>query len=196
MSSRGSRWLRAGGSMVLIVLACEDAREPAPRADGGRGGVAGAGGAAGQSSGGTAIQAGGGVFGGGSPGISGSAGALAVAGDDSGIGNGGNGVAGDGSGVAGDDSGMDAGGSGGTGSSLSPNDVFRPSTRFTLINPQDHGAKGDGTTDDAAALEKAFAAVPAGGGIVLFPAGTYLKDRRRVLVTQSQTLLCAPNRRA
>ena len=69
-------------------------------------------------------------------------------------------------------------------------------TRFTLVNPKDHGAKGDGTTDDAEALEKAFAAVPAGGGIVLFPAGTYLKDQSRVAVTKSHTLLWAPNRRA
>jgi hypothetical protein len=180
MSARGSHWLRAGGSIVLIVLACEDAREPSPGADAGRGGGAGVGGsggqsAGGQSAGGTGLPAGGGLLGGGSPGISGSAGAL---------------------GVAGDDSGTDAGGSGGTGVSLSPDDVFRPSTRFALVNPKDHGAKGDGTTDDAEALEKAFAAVPAGGGIVLFPAGTYLKDQSRVAVTKSHTLLWAPNRRA
>jgi hypothetical protein len=192
--------------MVLLVLACEDAREPSPGADGGRGG-GGGGGAAGQSSGGTGLQAGGGLLGGGSPGVSGSAGALGVAGDDSGMGAGGSGVAGDdsgtgaggddsGTGVAGDDSGTDSGGSGGTGVSLSPDDVFRPSTRFTLVNPKDHGAKGDGTTDDAAALDEAFAAVPAGGGIVLFPSGTYLKDRRRLAVTKSHTLLWAPNRRA
>ncbi len=86
--------------------------------------------------------------------------------------------------------------SAGSGGALLPNDVFRRSTRFTIVNPKDHGAKGNGTTDDAAALELAFGAVPDSGGIVLFPAGTYLKDRRLVRVTKSHTLLWAPNRRA
>ncbi|HEY3500046.1 MAG TPA: glycosyl hydrolase family 28-related protein, partial [Polyangiaceae bacterium] len=90
----------------------------------------------------------------------------------------------------------DAAGAAGGGDSPEPDELFRPSTRFTVINPKDYGALGDGVTDDAAALESAFAAVPAAGGIVLFPAGTYLKERRLVRVTQSHTLLWAPNRRA
>jgi hypothetical protein len=36
------------------------------------------------------------------------------------------------------------------------------------------GAKGDGTTDDTAALQAALATVPAAGGVVYLPAGTYL----------------------
>lgn len=45
-----------------------------------------------------------------------------------------------------------------------------------IINAKDpvYGAKGDGTTDDAAALLAAFAAVPANGGAIYLPAGSYL----------------------
>jgi hypothetical protein len=88
------------------------------------------------------------------------------------------------------------GGAGGAAALLSPDETFRRSTRFTLINPKDYGAKGDGATDDAKALEQAFAAVPATGGIVLFPAGNYLKQQRLVHVTKDHTLLWSPNRRA
>ncbi len=90
-----------------------------------------------------------------------------------------------------------AGGASGIGgSAVTPEDLFRATTRFAVVNPTAYGARGDGLADDAAALQNAFAAVPATGGIVLFPAGTYLKERRLVKVTKSHTLLWAPNRRA
>jgi hypothetical protein len=45
--------------------------------------------------------------------------------------------------------------------------------RRTQIDVRDHGAVGDGTTDDTAALQAALDAVPAGGGTVFLPAGRY-----------------------
>ncbi len=43
-----------------------------------------------------------------------------------------------------------------------------------MINVKEFGAKGDGKTDDTAAITSAIAALPAAGGVVFFPAGTYL----------------------
>ena len=42
-----------------------------------------------------------------------------------------------------------------------------------IINVKDYGATGNGTTDDTAAINSAFAALPAGGGILFFPNGIY-----------------------
>ena len=47
--------------------------------------------------------------------------------------------------------------------------------RSTLpINVKAYGAKGDGTTDDTAAITAAENALTASGGVVYFPAGTYI----------------------
>lgn len=43
-----------------------------------------------------------------------------------------------------------------------------------VVNVKDYGAKGDGTTDDTAAIQAACNAIPATGGTVQFPRGTYL----------------------
>jgi hypothetical protein len=47
---------------------------------------------------------------------------------------------------------------------------------FTGFNVKDdaYGAKGDGSTDDTAAIQTAITAASAGGGTVFFPAGTYI----------------------
>jgi hypothetical protein len=42
------------------------------------------------------------------------------------------------------------------------------------VNVLDYGATGDGVTDDTAAVGAAVAALPSGGGLLYFPAGTYL----------------------
>lgn len=55
-----------------------------------------------------------------------------------------------------------AGGSGGFGVSGIP-----------VVNVSDYGAVHNGSTDDAAAINAAIAALPVTGGIVYFPAGTY-----------------------
>jgi hypothetical protein len=44
----------------------------------------------------------------------------------------------------------------------------------SVINVKQYGAAGDGATDDTAAIQAAIDAVPASGGTVMFPAGTYI----------------------
>ena len=46
-----------------------------------------------------------------------------------------------------------------------------------VINVHDFGATGDGTTDDAAALQAAFEAVPPAGAVVCAPPGIYMVSR-------------------
>lgn len=43
----------------------------------------------------------------------------------------------------------------------------------TVFNVRTYGATGDGSTDDTAAIQDAINAVPATGGVLYFPAGTY-----------------------
>lgn len=47
-------------------------------------------------------------------------------------------------------------------------------TSYPVINVQSYGAKGDGTTDDTAAIQSALNAVPSTGATVVLPAGTYI----------------------
>jgi polygalacturonase len=69
----------------------------------------------------------------------------------------------------------------------------------TVINVRDHGATGDGTTIDSAAIDRAIAAAAAqGGGTVFFPAGVYasytihLKSMVTLYLDRGATLLAAP----
>src|SRR5262252_9133509 len=53
-------------------------------------------------------------------------------------------------------------------------------THPTSINVKNsiYGAKGDGVTDDTAAIQAALNAIPANGGTVYFPTGSYLISSR------------------
>lgn len=57
--------------------------------------------------------------------------------------------------------------------SLSPKTIHCVSAP-TSVNVMDYGAKGDGVTDDASAIQKAVAALASTGGTVTVPAGTYM----------------------
>lgn len=53
-------------------------------------------------------------------------------------------------------------------------DRFAPPTaRLAVVTDPAYGAKGDGITDDTAAVKKALAAMAQGGGTVFLPAGAY-----------------------
>jgi polygalacturonase len=68
----------------------------------------------------------------------------------------------------------------------------------TVVSVKDFGARGDGVSDDAAAIERAARSLR-GGGIVVFPAGTYVQSRsiriepRNVIIWGAQARLHAPN---
>ncbi|MDR3642204.1 MAG: right-handed parallel beta-helix repeat-containing protein [Candidatus Doudnabacteria bacterium] len=49
-----------------------------------------------------------------------------------------------------------------------------PPAAPTSVNVKDYGAKGDGITDDAPAIQKAIVALSTSGGTVTVPAGTYM----------------------
>lgn len=62
-------------------------------------------------------------------------------------------------------------------------DVLIPS-----VSVMEYGAVGDGTTDDASAIQFALDALSSTGGTILFPYGTYLITEP-VLFYSNQTLL-------
>lgn len=55
------------------------------------------------------------------------------------------------------------------------------------ISVTEYGAKGDGTTNDATAIQSALDAVSSSGGVILFPKGTY-KINTSLLFYSNQTL--------
>ena len=67
---------------------------------------------------------------------------------------------------------------------VSTSSATEASLPVKLFNVRDLGAKGDGTTFDTVAIQKALDACANSGGIVDFPAGTYLS---RPLTLHSQT---------
>jgi len=57
------------------------------------------------------------------------------------------------------------------------------------VNVKDYGATGDGTTDDTTAITAAIAALPATGGTLLFPPGTYMVSSTVTLDVDDGTIL-------
>lgn len=65
-----------------------------------------------------------------------------------------------------------------------------------FLNAKDYGAVGDGSTNDTAAINTALAAITsAGGGVLFFPAGTYMTDGGHALPAYSHILGCEPSSR-
>lgn len=58
-----------------------------------------------------------------------------------------------------------------------------------IRNVRDYGALGDGVHDDTAAIQAAINALPADGGTVLVPPGTYMVDTTRKINLRSSMLL-------
>ncbi len=56
-----------------------------------------------------------------------------------------------------------------------------------FVSVKDYGAKADGATDDAAAIQSALDSLKDSGGIIIFPVGTYL-IKSAVLFYSNQTL--------
>lgn len=59
----------------------------------------------------------------------------------------------------------------------------------TVINVRNKGAKGDGVHDDTSAIQAAIDALPARGGTVTIPSGTYMIDASRAINLRSNMLL-------
>src|SRR5579883_1488805 len=56
----------------------------------------------------------------------------------------------------------------------SGNTALTFSRQFTKVNVKDFGARGDGSTNDATAIQNALNSIPSSGGALLFPPGTYV----------------------
>ena len=80
--------------------------------------------------------------------------------------------------------------------------LFNLNTRASevVFNVRDLGAKGDGTTLDTEAIQKAFDSVKKGGGTIVFPAGNYISgpltlkgDKVTVRLDEGATLFASTN---
>ncbi|HVI57294.1 MAG TPA: glycosyl hydrolase family 28-related protein, partial [Luteimonas sp.] len=71
---------------------------------------------------------------------------------------------------------------------LSP-DVYSPPSRARgtkVLSVRNYGARGDGSTDDTTAFQNAINALPADGGTIDVPAGTYMIDAVRSVKLRSK----------
>jgi hypothetical protein len=67
----------------------------------------------------------------------------------------------------------------------------KPPTSSFVVNVKDEGAKGDGRTDDTAAIQAAIHKIAGTGGTVLVPDGTYMVDavgEKRLTLKRDMTL--------
>jgi len=82
-------------------------------------------------------------------------------------------------------------------SAVAPTTATPPRARGSaVVNARDKGARGDGRTDDTTALQAAIDALPATGGTVQIPGGTYMVDAMRSLRLRSRMHLeLAPDAR-
>ena len=74
----------------------------------------------------------------------------------------------------------------------SPNTVWAPLSVMAIVNPKDHGAVGDGVTDDLGALSASVAALPDAGGIVYLPEGGRFKKTDLFVIVKSHVKFWAP----
>ena len=65
--------------------------------------------------------------------------------------------------------------------------AFAHATAMPAVNVKDHGAAGNGSTDDRAAIQSALDHVPAGGAMVFLPPGDYVVGGP--LLPKSRTLI-------
>lgn len=61
--------------------------------------------------------------------------------------------------------------------------VFAPIGQVSTVNVRDFNAKGDGVTDDRAAIALAVAALPSSGATLSFPCGTYFTSSASALLS-------------
>jgi hypothetical protein len=83
---------------------------------------------------------------------------------------------------------------GGTGITLADANTRYARKDATPVNVKDYGATGDGVTNDSTAIQSALNALPATGGTVYFPAGTYIINTGLTSSLNSITLAGAGNR--